>query len=186
MLENIQALDTIGDAKMLNNLAATFTAIYDVKKEWQPLYYECLCYIKLSETYTNTDDRKTAIIKAETLLNNLPEENDEVQVLRALYAMNYLSIDRSLWQTYLPMMNAALKKAQGINADNPRIYYLQGILKYNMPASMGGGHEEGIKLFQQSLQKFENYKPIDNLTPNWGRKELEKFIQFLFSIKHSA
>ena len=176
MLENIQSIDTVNDAPTLNQLTATFAAIYDAKKEWQPLYYECFGYIKLSSAYENTDQKKAAIERAGTLLDSLPADNDEVLVLRALYAMNYLAIDRSAWQTYLPMINNSLAKAQAINAANPRSYYLQGILKYNMPASMGGGHEEGIKLFQQALQMFETFAPIDAFAPTWGRKDVEKYL----------
>lgn len=176
MLENIQALDTIADAQSLNKLASVFTAVYDVKKDWHPLYYECLCYIKLSQAYQNIEQRKAAIQKAADLLDGLPPTNDEVLVLKALYALNYLAIDRSEWQTYLPMLDNSLKKAQEINPNNPRSYYLQGLLKYNMPASMGGGHEAGIKLFQQSMDKFKSYKTNDELSPTWGKKELQKYL----------
>ncbi|MDB4902042.1 MAG: hypothetical protein JWQ63_1323 [Mucilaginibacter sp.] len=176
MLENIQALDTAADTQSLNKLVSVFTAVYDVKKDWHPLYYECLGYIKLSRAYQNTEQKKAAIQKAADLLDGLPVTNDEVLVLRALYALNYLAIDRSEWQTYLPMLNNSLKKAQDINPDNPRSYYLQGLLKYNMPASMRGGHEEGIKLFQQSMEKFESYQTTDDLAPRWGKKEVEKYL----------
>jgi hypothetical protein len=177
MLENIQALDTTKDIQSLNSLASTFAAIYNFKKDWHPLYYECLSYIKLSSAYTNTDQRKAAIDKAGELLDGLPAGNDEVEVLRAFYAMNYLGISQSEWPKYMPITNEALKKAENLNADNPRIYYLQGLMKYNMPASMGGGHDAGIKLFQQSLQKFQSFKSADELTPSWGRKETEKYLK---------
>jgi tetratricopeptide (TPR) repeat protein len=176
MLENIKALDTAADTQSLNKLVSVFTAVYDVKKDWHPLYYECLGYIKLSQAYQNTEQKKAAIQKAADLLDGLPTTNDEVLVLKGLYALDYLAIDRSEWQTYLPMLNNSLKKAQDINPDNPRSYYLQGLLKYNMPTSMGGGHEEGIKLFQQSMDKFESYKTTDDLSPTWGKKEVEKYL----------
>src|SRR5260221_2949662 len=176
MLENIQAMDTVTNAQSLNNLVSVFTAVLEVKKAWHPLYYECLGYIKLSQAYQNTEQKKAAIQKAADLLDGLPTINDEVLVLTALYALNYLAIDRSEWQTYLPMLNNSLKKAQDINPDNPRSYYLQGLLKYNMPASMGGGHEVGIKLFQQSMDKFKSYKTADEFSPTWGKKEVEKYL----------
>ncbi len=179
MLQNIRALDTTTNAQTLKGIASTFAAIYSHKKEWLPLYYECLAYTKLSSAYEITEERRTAIDKAAQLLQSLPEDNDEVQVLRAFYAMKYLAIDRSEWQTFMPMINEGLSKAESINANNPRIYYLQGLLKYNIPESMGGGQEEGIRLFQQSLQKFELYKPEDELAPSWGRKDVEKYFSKL-------
>ena len=176
MLQSIHGLDTTMDVQTLSGLATTFAAVYDYKKDWHPLYYECLAYVKLSEAFQNADQKKAAIDKAAELLENLPADNDEVQVLRALYAMDYLGIDRSAWQKFLPIINEGLSKAESINLDNPRIYYLRGVLKYNMPASMGGGHEEGIKLFRQSLQKYETYKPADDLAPGWGKTDVEKYL----------
>lgn len=177
MLQSIHTLDTTSkDAHALVSLASTFTALYDYKKSWQPLYYVCLSYIKLSVAYKNTEQRKAAIDKAAELLKDLPEDNDEVQVLRSMYAMNYLGIDRSAWLTFMPKINNGLDKAEEINPENPRIYYLRGLLKYNMPSMMGGGPEAGIKLFQQSLQKFKSFKPDDDFAPSWGRKEVEKFL----------
>jgi hypothetical protein len=176
MKENIQALDTVTDAATLSRLAATFSAIYDVKKDWLPLYYQCLAYIKLSGAYNNAGQKKEAISMAAVLLDSLAADNDEVLVLRALYAMNYLAIDRSAWQTYLPVINNSIAKAQAINPANPRSYYLQGIIKYNMPASMGGGHDEGIKLFKLALQKFDAFAPASYLAPVWGRRDTEKYL----------
>src|SRR5260221_12948439 len=139
MLQSIHALDTTTDVQTLSGLAATFAAVYDYKKDWHPPYYECLAYVKLSEAYQDPDQKKAAIDKAAELLENLSADNDEVQILRALYAMDYLGIDRSTWQKFMPIMNEGLSKAESINPDNPRIYYLRGVLKYNMPAIMGGG-----------------------------------------------
>ncbi|HWB25521.1 MAG TPA: hypothetical protein VG738_08565 [Chitinophagaceae bacterium] len=176
MLNNIKMLDTAVTTASLSQIAATFSAIYEVKKDWHPLYYECYSYVKLSEAFASADQKKTAIDKAAALLDSLPKNNDEVLVLRALYAMDYLAIDRSAWQTYLPIINNSLAGAQAINANNPRSYYLQGILKYNMPASMGGGHEAGIALFKTALQKFDTLAETDELAPTWGRKELGKYL----------
>ncbi len=55
---------------------------------------ECFAYLKLSEVYQNLEQRKAAINKAAELLQNLPENNEEVQVLRALYAMDYLVLTK--------------------------------------------------------------------------------------------
>jgi hypothetical protein len=176
MLDNIRAMDTTTEAQSLASLTSIFSAIYEVKKDWHPLYYECLGYIRLSQAYRDTEQKKGAIDRAGNLLDSLPETNDEVLVLRALYGMNYLGIDRSEWQTFLPMVNNSLNKAEEINPDNPRSYYLQGKLIYNMPANMGGGHEEGIKLFKLSLQKFETYHTSDVLAPNWGKNEVQQYL----------
>jgi hypothetical protein len=49
-------------------------------------------------------------------------------------------------------------------------------MKYNMPSSMGGGQEVSMKLFQQSLAKFESYHSADEMAPSWGKKEVERYL----------
>jgi hypothetical protein len=176
MQENIRAVDSVKDAQTLTGITATFAALYDAKKEWQPLYYECLGYIKLSSVFTAANEKKQAIDKAAALLDSLPAANDEVQVLRAWFAMQYMAVDRSTWQTYYPIMNAAMARAQALNADNPRLYYIKGILKYSMPATMGGSRDEGLKVLRQALEKFASYKPAYNFAPAWGKTEAEQYL----------
>lgn len=110
-------------------------------------------------------------------MKSLSEGNDEVQVLRAMHAMNYLGINRGEWLTFISKINEGLDKAEEIDPDNPRIYYLRGLLKYNMPAMMGGGTEIGIKLFQQSLQKYESFKSKDEYAPFLGKERSGKISQ---------
>ncbi len=74
------------------------------------------------------------------------------------------------------MINDALTKADSINSNNTRIYYLRGILKYNMPATMGGGVNEGMKLFKLAMEKYESYKPTDEFAPTWGKYKVEKYL----------
>jgi hypothetical protein len=175
--DNISKLDTTNDVMGLSQLAARFSAIYQAKKDWHPLYYQSLCFIRLGGTYTNVEQKKNAVIKAGELLDSLPADNDEVLVLRALYALTYLGIDRSVWQTYLPMINQSLEKAQALNANNPRIYYIQGILKYNMPASMGGGQDAGLRFLRTAMEKFQEINVKDEFAPTWGKKETEKLLR---------
>jgi hypothetical protein len=130
--------------------------------------------VQLIKTLSKETQR---LIKQGELLKSLSEGNDEVQVLRAMHAMNYLGINRGEWLTFMPKINEGLDKAEEINPDNPRIYYLRGLLKYNMPAMMGGGTEIGIKLFQQSLQKYESFKSKDEYAPSWGRKEVRRYLK---------
>lgn len=176
MLKNIRALDTTRDAQALNDIGSVFAAIYEFRKEWLPQYYECLAYIRSSESYTNDEQKKSVMEKAGAVLAKLPQDNDEVLVLRALYGMDNLAIDRTAWQTFLPMINNSLKKAIEINPQNPRAYYLKGLIKYNMPASMGGGREEGMQLFRQALEKYQARDTADELRPAWGKKELENYL----------
>ncbi len=177
MKQNIQLLDSAKDANTLSRSASVFAVIYAGKKDWHPLYYECLAYLRLTKILSDQDKKTAALQQALALLNTLPPEQDEVQVLKALYAMEYLEIDHSEWQTYLPMLEQALQKAEELNPDNPRAYYLEGVLKYGMPESMGGGHDAGLKLMELSKKKFDAYRSADALAPDWGKNEMLDYLR---------
>ena len=42
---------------------------------------------------------------------------------------------------------------------------------------MSGGTDVGVKLFQQSLQKYESFKPKYEYAPSWGREEVERYLK---------
>jgi len=177
MLSSIRTLDTATSGKDLTQLAVAFDALYQTNKDWRPLYYRALCYINLSKTYTKESEKKDALAKANELLTSLPVDKDEVQVLRALYAMSYLAADRSEWQQYLPMIKESLQKAETLNAENPRVYYLKGVLTYNTPPAMGGGKEKGTALLKKAMEKFQSFKPADEYSPSWGRPQVEEILK---------
>jgi hypothetical protein len=175
MRKNIDQLDTINNVNSINGSISFFTAAYGLKNDWHALYEECFAYIKLSKAVKSDEDKKAALQTAANLLDKLPEQNDEIQVLKAYYAMNYLTVDHTEWQTYLPMLQEALQKAETLNPDNPRVYFLSGIMKYNMPAAMGGGHDEGLTILKKAKEKFSTYQPADGLAPGWGRREVLQY-----------
>jgi hypothetical protein len=179
LLSSIRTLDTATSVKDLSQLAVAFDALYQTNKDWRPLYYRTLAYIRLSKTYTKESEKKDALAKANELVNSLPVDKDEVQVLRALYAMTYLAADHSEWQQYLPMIKESLKKAETLNAENPRVYYLKGVLTYNTPPAMGGGKEKGKELLKKSMEKYKSFQPADEFSPAWGMKDAETALQNL-------
>jgi hypothetical protein len=79
---------------------------------------------------------------------------------------------------YIEKVFASLETAKKLNPDNPRIYFLEGINKLNLPPSMGGGVEAGKPILEEALQKFETFENEDPLWPGWGeeatREELAK------------
>src|ERR1700737_4683790 len=161
LLDNIYALDTTSTALELTKLANAFGALYEAKQEWQPLYYQCLATVRLSNACPDADRKEDALHQAEKLLAALPGGDHEVLVLRAYFAQAMLAFNRDLWQQYLPMINESLKQAGILNPDNPRVYYLKGIMTYYMPASMGGAKEAGLQLFRKALEKYDYVHPKD-------------------------
>jgi hypothetical protein len=174
--ENVQALDTATTVQALTGLATTFGALYEAKKDWLPLYYECLTSLRLSYAYADADRKEAALRQAEQQLSALPAGNDEVLVLRADFAMTILGVHQERWQQYLPMLNESLQQAEALNPENPRIYYLKGKKTYYMPAAMGGGKDAGLAILRVALEKYKAFRPKETYAPSWGREEVEKFL----------
>ncbi len=74
------------------------------------------------------------------------------------------------YMQYGPLAEEALAKAKKLNPKNPRIYLLQGQDKMDTPEQFGGSKAEAKKLFQEALNKYENFKPASSIDPAWGKQ----------------
>ena len=74
---------------------------------------------------------------------------------------------QSRWMTFGQQAGTYLQQAMQLNANNPRIYYLQGMSLFGTPEQFGGGKAVAKPLFQKAvdLGKAEQVKP---LYPHWG------------------
>jgi hypothetical protein len=79
---------------------------------------------------------------------------------------------------YMGLILTSLETAKALNPENPRIYFLEGINKANLPPSMGGGPELAKPILEEAVAKFEAFQNSDPLWPHWGedaaRDELAK------------
>jgi len=74
------------------------------------------------------------------------------------------------------MAQEALETAKKLDPENPRIFLLEGQDKFFTPEQFGGSKEEAKKLFQQSLEKFDTFKPASDIDPHWGRTTAQYFL----------
>jgi hypothetical protein len=177
MIQNIQLVDTSNSYHQLSRATAIFGALYEAGSQWEPLYYEIFALTKQAYANITSDQKETVLTTAERLMDKLPQDNDEVLVLKAYHAQAMLGIHRELWQKYLPIINQSLKRAEEINSNNPRIYYLKGLMVYFMPQEMGGGKEKGLQLFRQAREKFSNFQSKNEYAPIWGKTDTQKIIE---------
>ena len=79
---------------------------------------------------------------------------------------------------YIEKVFSSLERARSLNPENPRIYFLEGVTKLNLPPGMGGGADIGRPILEEALVKFEAFANPDPLWPSWGEEatltELEK------------
>ena len=154
--------------------AATFDEIASNYGEmWMPPYYAAYCRIIASfdeNDYGLKDEYLTqAGLSLEEALELAPEES-EVQALSAFHALGLMAADpESNGPIYLEDFNYAILRAKSLNPENPRPYYMDGLLKANLPEFMGGGTAAAKPIHMLAAEKFEKFQSEDPLWPNWGK-----------------
>ena len=145
--------------------------------QWLPRYYAGLTYSYLGYMAPTAADKDKFLDKAAEWSKQaavLSPKNDEICVLNAQIAQARLVVDpMNRWQEYGPAAQSELDKAVAINADNPRIYVLQGSSLYYTPAQFGGGPKVACPLLTKATQKFATFKPASALSPTWGQTTIE-------------
>jgi hypothetical protein len=185
----VPSIDTMWNADGLRELSNSFERIADAEKtQWLPYYYAALARVnagyamtfidgKMESNASKTDPEAT---KAEELLNKaeaLSKDNSEIYVVKKLIASLRLVGDvMNRYMTYGPAASEALATAKKLNPNNPRVLLEEGLDKYNTPEQFGGSKEEGKKLMEEAVKKYESNKPESSIHPNWGLNIAKRYI----------
>jgi len=183
MLGNLELLDQAKTQEDYLKCASRFERVAVAEKTlWLPYYYASYSLVVMS--FDESDGAKKDLIldRAQGLLDKALElnpEESELHVLQAfLYPARILVDPMNRGMQYMELIYAELDKAKTLNPDNPRIYFLEGINKANLPPSMGGGPEAARPILTLALAKYEAFEPKNSLWPQWGeeavRTELDK------------
>jgi hypothetical protein len=184
MTELVPQADTVRDAASLEALSNTFERIGDAEKtQWLPYYYAALCRINAAyfkgEQMT-ADIADPAADKADGFITKvlaLTTENSDIWCVKKMIASLRMMADpMSRWAKFGPIAAEALKKAKELDANNPRIYLLEGQDKFYTPEQFGGSKAEAKKLFTKSQELFGSFKPASELHPNWGKGTVAYFL----------
>jgi len=183
MLGAITSLDKARTPDAYTQCANRFERIAVAEKSvWLPFYYASYSLIVMSFEEEDGGKKDMILDRAQELLDTsleLEPDESELHVLQAfLYPSRILVDPMSRGMQYMERIYASLAKAKILNPENPRIYFLEGVNKANLPPSMGGGPEVARPILEEAVAKFESFSNEDPLWPNWGeeaaRTELEK------------
>ena len=152
------------------------------KSRWMPYYYASYSLVVMSFDESDGGQRDLILDRAQELLDRAMElepDESELHVLQAFLYPSRITVDpMGRGMLYFDKMFTSLKTAKSLNPENPRIYFLDGISKLNLPPSMGGGSEVAKPILEEALSKFLSFTNEDPLWPVWGeeatRAELEK------------
>jgi hypothetical protein len=173
------ALTQMGSIKDIGgylDLANQFQRIAENETtEWIPVYYAAFCTTLYSFGEKDKAKVDPLLDQAQTMIDKafkLKPAESEIWVLQGMLYQARIMVDpMTRGQNFSMKANEAFEKAESLNADNPRIYYLRGQNMMNMPKMFGGGKEAAKPLFQKASEKFLSFKPADMFAPNWGKEQ---------------
>ncbi|MDR6803343.1 hypothetical protein J2Y45_000613 [Dyadobacter sp. BE34] len=167
------------DPKSLVDIANRFERIAAAEpKEWLPKYYAAYANVLLGFAAPTLTEKDQYLDKANALLKDADgiagKPNDEIEVLKAYQSQIHLAADpMNRWQADGEKFQAFLQSAKSINAENPRIYYLEGSSLFFTPEEYGGGKKVAKPMLEKAQQKFSAFKPETAIHPDWGKMETE-------------
>ena len=183
MMNTIQQLDQEEDPAGLLELANRFERIANAEKSrWIPYYYASYSLVVMSFIEEEGGKRDQVLDRAQELLDQalqLEPDESELHVLQAFLYPSRIMVDpMGRGMTYIEKAFASLERAKTLNPKNPRIYFLEGVNRVNLPPSMGGGADAAKPILEEAMLKFETEANPDPLWPHWGKEatqtELEK------------
>lgn len=184
----VPAVDTTRSHDALVTLSNSFERIANAEKtQWLPFYYAALANINAGYTFTmdgGFGDKSASIDpladKAEEYLNKaeaLSKDNSEIWVIKKMLAsVRMMGNPMARFQEYGPIATAALETAKKLNADNPRVYLLEGQDLFFTPEQFGGDKQEAKKRFETAISKFDTYKSESGIHPGWGLGQAKYFL----------
>ena len=143
--------------------------------EWIPAYYAAFCTTLYSFGEKDKAKVDPVLDQAQTMIDKalkLKSSESEIWVLQGMLYQARIMVDpMTRGQKFFMQANEAFDKAESLNAENPRIYYLKGQNLMNMPAMFGGGKEAAKPMFLKAGEKFLSFKPAEMFAPNWGKEQ---------------
>lgn len=182
MKKNIEQMNSMKSVEDMVDLTNAFLRIGNAEKtKWLPFYYASYIYVITSFSDTVKSKKDSYLDEAAKVLaiaDSLQPNESEIYVLKGLISQARLQVDpMNRYMKYGQEMNANFGKAIELDPKNPRPEYLMGMTLYYTPEQFGGGAKAAKPVFENSLKKFNEFIPKDDIMPAWGKTQLENFLK---------
>lgn len=172
MKTNIDKMHKATGPAELTELANRFERIANAEPDkWLPGYYAAYCFT--SSTFFDgmeADDKQKQLDKAQAIIDGLLKKyinESEIYTLQALVYQLRIT-DMSKGYKYSTLSHETIDRAEQLDPDNPRVYYLRGCNIFHTPKFFGGGAEKAKPELEKAAKMFATYQPKNDLMPNWG------------------
>ncbi|KIC61791.1 hypothetical protein [Chryseobacterium taiwanense] len=184
MTEKIAKLETCKTIEEFQTLANDFQRIGDKEKgKWLPNYYAAFSSIQKGRVLMREgkmDDLDEVADQAQKFIDmagSTETNNSEIHLLqKMIYSLKMMVNPQERYMTFGMQAAGELKKAESLDASNPRVALIKAEDVYFTPEQYGGSKAKGLELFKVALEKYNAYKPKTALDPNWGKSEAEYFL----------
>ena len=169
-ISNMNNAQSIADYQYTAN---SFERISNARPDqWLPLYYCSYCYTQMSFLTNEASLRDTYVNRADELISkadNICPDNSEIYVLKGFILQAFMNIEPlTRGMKYNNKCINLFKTASNLNPENPRSYLWHSVQLLNIPAFMGGRKEKAIPLLEKAIECFKNFKPENEISPDWG------------------
>jgi len=182
MKKNLAMFDSVKTTAEYQALSAAFERIGDAEKtEWLPYYYAGLALTSAGWRDTkldkdvNAEKIKTLSDKADALAKENADKSEILSIRNMATTQQMLVDPQTRWASYGQEAGRYLQQAKQLNANNPRLYYLEGASIFGTPEQFGGGKANAKPILEKAvaLYKAEQQKPF---YPHWGQRQAEDML----------
>jgi hypothetical protein len=169
----IESAKTVEEYKNAGNY---FDSLSSAKPDdWLAALYAGLSYILASRTEPNGKQKDELCDKAQVFIDSAAVRHADIAESASLQAFLYQTrievspMERGL--EYSMKADTEIKKAETVNSDDPRPYFLYAMNVYYTPAIFGGGAQKALPLFEKAAEKFDSFVPKMPFMPHWGEQQ---------------
>jgi len=173
MRSAIEKMNEAPDPASELELAVSFEEIaLNYPDQWLPSYHAARILVTNSFEESVAGKSDTMLDRAKKWIDSamklVPDES-EVHVLKALYYIGMMSVEPEVrGPLYYEDAMGAIQKSLSLNPENPRAYFMDGMMTANMPEFLGGGPEAAKPTFMEAAEKFKTFHHDDPFWPTWG------------------
>ena len=182
MEQNIRKLYQSQSPEELVEIANTFDRIGRKESgKWLPFYYASYANVNLLflSPDLSADEKNRYLDQAQEELDaafKIKNKESESYTLQALICQMRITAQGDARQ-YSALAGEALAKAELLDPQNPRVYYLKATNLFYRPKEFGGGAEVARPLFEKAAALFEGSKKQETLLPAWGRQQNQLMLE---------
>ena len=180
--KNLEKMDTCRIPADYMGVANAFERIALAENDkWLPYYYASLNYVLAGYQDSSKTQKDIYLDKAVAFIgtaDSLAPNNSEIYTLNGMIAQARMQIDpMSRWQKYGGEAQMNFQKAMKADSLNPRPEYLIGVGVFYTPKQFGGGPDKAKPILENSLRKYEQFVPENDLMPKWGKEMVDELLK---------